>query len=118
MSFYATKARSASRILELFGQPGNILRETRSGGGPSDPTGGTVTQEQFPARLAVFPVSDDRIDGTNILAGDFQVICEAISIEITAEDRVSCSEGVLTIKRLGKIAPAGKIVAYDMVCST
>lgn len=116
MTFYTDLAQDVGRILDELGQAGSIKRTTTTGGGPSDPTGGTSSTTPYPAQMAVFPVSDDRIDGTNILAGDFQVIVETLDIEITSQDIVSCSEGDLTIKRLGKIAPAGVTVAYDMVC--
>jgi len=116
MTFYSALAADVATILLEFGQAGTVTRTTLTGGGPSDPTGGTTSTTDYSARLAVFPVSADRIDGTNILAGDFQVIIEAIEIEITAEDTVTCSEGTLKIRRLGKIAPAGETVAYDMVC--
>jgi len=116
MTFYVALAADVDAILTELGQAGSIKRTVTTGGGPSDPTGGTSATTPYPAQMAVFSVSDDRIDGTNILAGDFQVIVEALDIEITAQDIVSCSEGELTIKRLGKIAPAGVTVAYDMVC--
>lgn len=116
MTFYAELAQDVGDILDELGQTGSIKRTVTTGGGPSDPTGGSSVTTPYPAQMAVFPVSDDRIDGTNILAGDFQVIVETLDIEITAEDIVSCTQGELTIKRLGKIAPAGVTVAYDMVC--
>lgn len=116
MTFYTDLAADVEVILAELGQAGSIKRTVTTGGGPSDPTGGSSVTTPYPAQMAVFPVSDDRIDGTNILAGDFQVIVETLDIEITSSDIVSCSEGDLTIKRLGKIAPAGVTVAYDMVC--
>ena len=96
-------------------QTGSIQRTTRAGGGPSDPTGGTVTTATTAARMAVFEIAERRIDGTNILAGDFQVIIEPIGIEIDLEDIIICDRGTLTIAQLGREAPAGITLLYDAV---
>jgi hypothetical protein len=97
-------------------QTGAIRRTVRSGGGPSDPDGGAVTTTDFPARMAVFEIGVDRIDGSNILAGDLRVIVEPISIEVTAEDQVICDRGALTIAKLGREASGGETALYDMLC--
>lgn len=97
-------------------QTGAIRRVERSGGGPSDPDGGTVTETDYPARMAVFEIGADRVNGTNILAGDLQVIVEPISIEVTAEDQVICDRGTLTIAKLGRVASGGTTALYDMIC--
>jgi hypothetical protein len=116
MSFYDDAAADALAVLAELGQLGTVTRVTRTGGGPSDPTGGIVDLAHYAAQMAVFPVSDSRIDGTNILAGDFQCIVGRAPIEITANDTITCSEGEdMKITKLGKIAPAGVTVAYDMV---
>ena len=101
-------------------QTGTIQQPTptASGGGPSDPTGGTagVTPAPVSARMVVFEIAERRIDGTNIQAGDFQVIVEPIGIEVTLADKVVCSQGTLTVKQLGRQAPGGITLLYDMVC--
>ena len=101
-------------------QTGTIQQPTptASGGGPSDPTGGTagVTPAPVSARMVVFEIAERRIDGTNIQAGDFQVIVEPIGIEVTLADLVICSQGTLTVKQLGRQAPGGITLLYDMVC--
>lgn len=91
---------------------------TASGGGPSDPTGGTAGTQPaaVSGRMAVFNISDHRIDGTNIQAGDFQVIMEPISIEVTVDDLVICDRGTLTIMKTGRVASGGETALYDMVC--
>lgn len=120
MGLYEDMARVARDVLAEFGQTGTVTRTTRTGGGPADPSGGSAAATDYPARMAVFEIGPDRIDGTNIKAGDWQVIVEALDIEITADDTVRASHGGrtldLTIVQLGKIAPAGTTVAYDMVC--
>ena len=101
-------------------QTGTIQQPTptASGGGPSDPTGGTagVTPAPVSARMVVFEIAERRIDGTNIQAGDFQVIVEPIGIEVTLADLVICDRGTLTIKQLGRVASGGETALYDMVC--
>lgn len=102
-------------------QTGTVQRTTHVGGGPSDPTGGASTPTTASARMAVFEVSADRIDGTNILMGDWQVIVEPIvsptAFEIASSDEIIVAQGTLKIKRLGKINPQGTTLAYDMICS-
>ena len=66
--------------------------------------------------MAVFEINEKRIDGTNIKAGDFQVIVEPASIEITLDDLVICDRGTLTIAKLGRVASGGQTALYDMVC--
>jgi hypothetical protein len=100
-------------------QTGSIQQPTPVvGGGASDDTGGTLGTAPDPvsARMAVFEIGPDRIDGTNILAGDLQVIVEPVSIEITAQDKVICDRGTLTIVQLGRVASGGETALYDMVC--
>lgn len=97
-------------------QTGAIRRTTATGGGPSDPTGGSTTTADTAARMAVFEVAERRIDGTNIMAGDYQVIVEPVGIEITLADKVICDRGTLTITQLGRVASGGETALYDMVC--
>ncbi|KIC12862.1 hypothetical protein RA19_00185 [Leisingera sp. ANG-M1] len=100
-------------------QTGTIQRPAPvAGGGPSDASGGSPgpAPAPIPARMAVFEIGPGRIDGTNILAGDLQVIIEPVSIEITASDKVVCDRGTLTIEKLGRVAPGGETVLYDMIC--
>jgi hypothetical protein len=91
---------------------------TSSGGGPSDPTGGTAGTAPDPVsvRMAVFEIAERRIDGTNIQAGDYQVIVEPTSIEITLDDLIICDRGTLTIAMLGREAPGGITLLNDLVC--
>lgn len=101
-------------------QTGTIQQPTptASGGGPSDPTGGTAgtTPAAVSARMAVFEIADQRVDGTNIKSGDFQVIVEPIGIEVTLADKIICDRGTLTIAKLGRVASGGETALYDMVC--
>ena len=97
-------------------QTGNVRRTTRTGGGPSDPTGATETTADTAARMAVFEIAERRIDGTNIFAGDFQVIVEPIGVEVTLADKIVCARGTLNIAQLGKVASGGETALYDMVC--
>ncbi|WP_420010610.1 hypothetical protein [Tateyamaria sp.] len=117
MSYYDAKARKAKQMLTKRGQIGQIARSVTTGGGPSDPSGGTVTTTRYPVRLVVFPIEIDRVDGTNIQSGDFRVICSTADVEIKLSDRIECSEGTLNIKDLGRFAPDGTIIFYDMVAT-
>jgi hypothetical protein len=99
-----------------FIQTGSIRRSTRAGGGPSDPNGSTVTNEDTSARMLVFEIEERRIDGTNIFAGDFAVIVEPLGIEVTLADKVICDRGELTIAKLGREASGGETMVYEMVC--
>jgi len=135
MTAYERGAALADRILGSDkGETGAIRRETVTGGGPSDPTGGTVTVTDYPCRLAAFPVAQRDIDGTLIKAGDFRVlVATGISAEQAAAwvpegqtgdfadivpvttDILVCSQGVLTIIDAGRFAPAGTVTHYKMV---
>ena len=101
-------------------QTGTIQQPTpiATGGGPSDPTGGIAGTQPDPvsAVMAVFEIAERRIDGTNIQAGDFQVIVEPIGIEVTLKDLLICDRGTLRIAQLGRVASGGETALYDMVC--
>ena len=116
MSFYSGLAKTARDVLARYGQTGTVTRRTVTGGGPADPSGGSVAEQTYSLKMAVFPISRDRINETSIKAGDFQVICEASDdIELTADDLLTVAQGSLRIVTLGKIAPAGTVVVYDMI---
>ena len=115
MGYYDAKARKAKQMLTKRGQAAQVARSVTSGGGPSDPSGGSTTTTRYDVHLAVFPIEIERIDGTNIFSGDYRLICSTAEIEIKLSDRIECSEGTLTIKDLGKFAPDGTIIFYDMV---
>lgn len=115
MTNYSDKAALAERLLEKFGQSGAIRRVTRTGGGPSDTTGGTETSKDHSCKLVVLPVDQQAVDGTTIQTGDWRVIVSALEIEPTTSDQIVCSEGVLQIITPGKLAPAGVVVLYDMI---
>lgn len=114
MTDYAAKAKKAKAMLAKKGQAAQIARTVTSGGGPSDPSGGTTTTTRYDVRLVVFPIDIDRIDGTNIQSGDYRVICSTADVELTLDDKIECSAGTLTITDLGKHAPDGTTVFYDM----
>ena len=114
-----TKAfdKLASKHPDLV-QTGSVQQPTPSSGGPSDQYGGPTgdAPDPIPARLVVFEISPHRVDGTNVLAGDYQVIVEPLSIEITEDDMVNCDRGELRIAKLGRVATGGETALYDMVC--
>lgn len=115
MGYYDAKARKAKSMLTKRGQAAQVARSVTSGGGPSDPSGGTTTTMRYDVRLAVFPIEIERIDGTNIFSGDYRLICSMADVELKISDKIECSEGILTIADLGRFAPDGTIIFYDMV---
>jgi hypothetical protein len=115
MGYYDAKARKAKSMLKKRGQTAQVARSVTTGGGPSDPSGGISVVFRYPVRLAVFPIEMDRIDGTNIFSGDYRLICSTAEVDLKLSDRIECSEGTLTIADLGKFAPDGTIIFYDMV---
>tara|TARA_R100001369_G_scaffold86440_1_gene120952 strand:- start:542 stop:898 length:357 start_codon:yes stop_codon:yes gene_type:complete len=115
MGYYDAKARKAKQMLTKRGQAAQVARSVTSGGGPSDPSGGSTTTTRYDVRLAVFPIEIERIDGTNIFSGDYRLICSTAEVELKLSDKIECSEGTLTIADLGRFAPDGTIIFYDMV---
>jgi hypothetical protein len=117
MTIYDRAIDVVTRQLATKGQLGAIRRSAVSGGGPASPTGATVTNTDYPARVALFPVSQRDIDGTFIKAGDWRVIVgtDGLSITPVTTDKLVCSEGVLTIVDPGKFAPDGTVTHYEMV---
>jgi hypothetical protein len=115
MSYYSAKASKAEAMLTKRGQAAQIARSVISGGGPSDPDGGTTVTTRYDVQLVVFPIDVGRIEGTNIKVGDYQVICSTADVELTPDDLIECSEGTLIIVDLGKFAPDGTTIFYDMV---
>ena len=91
------------------------------GDGPANPAGGTQgPPSKYTARMAIFLIDGSRVDGTNIKAGDFQVIIEPIGIEITSADLVTFSFAGITKARTivdtGRVGSGGETALYDMVC--
>lgn len=115
MTFYDRMAAVAARLLASKGQTGAIRRTVITGGGPSDPTGGTATVTDYPAQMAVFPIDQSDVDGELVKAGDFRVIVEALTITPKTTDQVVCDLGTLRIVDAGRFAPAGTVTHYRMV---
>ena len=133
---YTRGAARADRILGSDkGETGAIRRSVTTGGGPTDPTGGTTTVTDYPCRVAAFPVAQRDIDGTFIKAGDWRVLVatgttaeqaaaweveapvvkgDFADIDVTTTDLLVCSQGVLTIIDPGRFAPAGTVTHYEM----
>jgi len=117
MSIYDVGKALADRQLAAKGQAAAIRRTVVTGGGPSDPTGGTSAVTDYPIQAALFPVSLADVDGTFIKAGDWRVLASTAGLTITptTSDQLVCTEGTLRIVDAGKFAPAGKITHYNMI---
>jgi len=122
---YLESQADAAELIEEFGQTGAIPRTV-----VTPPANnweeGTETTTYYAVTLVPLPISEKRIDGTLILAGDKQVLISAqgLSINIVAGDIVmfngSFSGSVYTgeawtIKDPGKLDPSGMTVVYDAV---
>jgi len=114
MSNTEANQRRAMRLLTRHGQAAQIARTVTTGGGPSDPTGGTTTTARYPVQVVLAKVEADRIDGTTIRQTDVRVLCTPASVELIVGDRIECSAGTLTIIDLGTHAPDGATIFYDM----
>lgn len=117
MSFYERMAALVDRQLAAKGEAGAIRRTEVSGGGPSDPTGGTETTTDHPCRVAVFPVEQKDVDGTFIKSGDWRALIatDGLGVVPTTTDLLVCSVGVLTIVDPGEFKPAGAVTHYRML---
>ncbi len=116
MTVYTRARTSALRMLTGLGEVGHIRRTSVSGGGPSDTSGGTVTETDHACRVALLPIDQRDVDGTLVKAGDWRayVAASGLSITPTTTDKLVCSEGVLSIVDAGKFAPAGTVTHYEM----
>ena len=117
MGEYDSAKATAARLIKRKGQLGAIRRTVTEKVSASSILEGFSEQIDYPARLALFPVSQADIDGTFIKAGDWRVLVstEGLTIEPTTTDRLVTSEGVLTIIEPGRFAPAGEVTHYSMV---
>lgn len=106
--------RWALKMLKKCGQAAKVARTVTTGGGPFDPYGGTSTTTRHDVLLVVSPVSVERLDGTNVVVGDYRVICSTTDVELTTSDKIECSAGTLLITELRKHAPDGVTIFYDM----
>ena len=105
-----------SRVIGAFDKMAAQRPELIQTGTIQQPTPTATAPAPVSVRMAVFEVADRRIDGTNIQAGDYQVIVEPTSIEVTLDDLIICDRGTLTIAILGRVAPGGVTALNDLVC--
>lgn len=101
-------------------QTATIRKTTITGGGPSDPDGGTATNTDYTARVAVLHIQRHRVGqetagGTAIQATDLQVVVEHFDAEIALGDKIIVDRGTLSVIDPGKIAPGGTTLAWDCV---
>ena len=133
MTIYTRAQALTARQMASKGQLGAVRRTVTTGGGPSDPTGGSTATTDYPARMALFTIDQSDVDGTFIKAGDWRVILSGeepsdaadwddghstASIEgitPTTTDLLVTDEGILTIINPGKSSPAGTVTHYKMV---
>lgn len=117
---YAASKADALELLTEFGQTGAIVRETVTGGGPTDPTGGAATNTEYPAKLVVLPMDAQQVGkdvaGTNIRESDVMIYVQAdIGVTPQPDDRVTCDNGTFVVLRCNPLSPAGVTVLFDIV---
>ena len=122
---YLESQQDADELIEEFGQVGAIRRTTIERENPWDEAEEVITD--YPVTLVPLPISEKRIDGSLILAGDKQVLisAEGLSITIVAGDIIMFNGSFVgaeytggetwTIKDPGKLDPSGVTVVYDAV---
>lgn len=123
---YLESQQDADELIEEFGQAGAIRRTVIvPPANPWDEAEEVITD--YPVTLVPLPISEKRIDGSLILAGDKQVLisAEGLSITIVAGDIIMFNGSFVgaeytggetwTIKDPGKLDPSGVTVVYDAV---
>lgn len=113
--FYGRMAATASRLLEKFGAPVTLARET---GGTYDPVTGETTppaddSQTTTGLLKRYP--DHFIDGTRILTGDRMLILDA-SVQPLMSDRPTIGGQQWTPVSIETQSPAGVPLVYFVQC--
>ncbi|MEI4473570.1 hypothetical protein [Frigidibacter sp. MR17.24] len=118
---YAEAAADALELIAEFGQVGAVRRRETTGGGPADPTGGTVTETDTPATLVVLPIDGrqvgQNVQDTTIQTTDVQIYVAAADLPLVPKttDRIICANGNFAIMRCNALAPAGQAVLFDII---
>lgn len=112
MSFdYPKTAATAARLLKRFGASA-VLK--RTGAEAYDPATGTSTPTttSLPTTAAVFAYDQKYIDGTLILHGDQQALCDP-SVEPKQGDVLTWKGRDYTVIAVTPLAPAGVPVLFE-----
>lgn len=112
---YSRPAATAKRLLDRFGQDGELSRSTPGGydpeAGPTDPV-----ELQSPCTVALLEFDNHQIDGELIRIGDRRaLIAPDVSFEPQAGDSLTVGSDVLQVVRNRPVSPAGVVVLHDCV---
>lgn len=109
---YAATAATATRLLQRFGAPATLKRQTT---GAYDPVTGqpSVTVTNLATTAAVFAYHQRYIDGTNILQGDQQAYC-APGVAPKQGDKLAWQGRDLEVIAVKPVSPAGLAVIYEV----
>lgn len=115
---YSRPAATVKRLLDRYGQSGELLR-TRPGGydpvtGPTEPV-----ELQSPCTIALLELDNRQIDGESILIGDRRaLIAPDVNFEPMAGDSLTVGVEVLRVVKNRPVAPAGVVVLHDCIVRT
>ena len=112
---YSRPAATAKRLLDRFGQDGQLSRTVPGGydpvTGPTDPI-----DLQSPCTVALLEFDNRQIDGELIRVGDRRaLIAPDVAFEPLAGDLLTADGEVLQVVRNRPMKPAGLIVLHDCI---
>lgn len=115
---YSRPAATVKRLLDRYGQSGELSRVLESG--EYDPMNGPVQTTQSSACTAALLEFDNRqIDGELIQAGDRRaLIAPDVNFEPMAGDSLTVGVEVLRVVKNRPVAPAGVVVLHDCIVRT
>lgn len=108
---YAATAATATRLLQRFGAPATIKRQTT---GAYDPATGTasVTTAELATTAAIFAYDQKYVDGTLVLQGDQRAYL-APGQEPKQGDKLAWQGTDFTVVAVKPVSPAGVVVLYE-----
>jgi hypothetical protein len=111
---YARAQATALRLLDRFGQAGEIWRDVPGGGPVWDP--GEPTIQKIPCTVAVLKFDNKDIDGTLIKASDKKVYIAAKGLAIVpvTTDKLMIGEVSHSLVRVMPLNPAGTTVYCEV----
>jgi hypothetical protein len=111
---YARAQATALRLLDKFGQAGEIWRDVPGGGPVWDP--GEPTIQKTPCTLAVLRFDNKDIDGTLIKASDKNayIAAKGLAIVPVTTDRLMIGGVSHSLVRVMPLNPAGTTVYYEV----
>jgi hypothetical protein len=122
MSVYARPAASADRLLEKYGGPVTLSRPSTGARTYNTATGTAtaVAPATYYGTGAVFDYRQDEIDGTLIQDGDQRLYLSPFQTngadmpEPTSRDFAIIGGITYSVARVGKVAPGGVNVLFDL----